>query len=171
MRVIPETFNRQDWPRLVSQTINAIIEHLRSAVGVYYMIGNTDVTTISTVNVGVKVEGTTTPGAQLLRFTHSDNRLTYSSGRTRLFLFQAIGNEVNGGNNDQYAFSFYKNGVKIPETEKTITADSGGNAATFVIQGVIELKVGDYVELFVENQTDADDLTVSYLNVVAVAVV
>ena len=25
MRVVPETFNRQDWPRLVAKTVNALV--------------------------------------------------------------------------------------------------------------------------------------------------
>lgn len=25
MRTIPETYNRQDWPRLVAQTVNALV--------------------------------------------------------------------------------------------------------------------------------------------------
>jgi hypothetical protein len=29
MRVIPETFNRQDWPRLVAQTVNTLARESR----------------------------------------------------------------------------------------------------------------------------------------------
>lgn len=167
MRLVPETYNRGDWPRLVAQTVNLIIDRLQTAVGTYYMMGNTTVTDIVTTGVGVKVAGSTTLGAQNARFANGNNRLTYGPGRTRLFQFTAVGNEAVGGNNHQYAFSFYKNGVKVAESEKTITADSSGKTSTFIIQAIIELSEGDYVEVWVQDNTGTADVTVSHLNVMA----
>lgn len=167
MRLVPETYNRGDWPRLVAQTVNLIIDRLQTAVGTYYMMGNTTVTDIVTTGIGVKVAGSTTLGSQNARFTNGNNRLTYGAGRTRLFQFTAVGNEAVGGNNHQYAFSFYKNGVKVAESEKTITADSSGKTSTFIIQAIIELSEGDYVEVWVQDNTGTADVTVSHLNVMA----
>ena len=170
IRTLPETFNRQDWPRLVAQAVNAIIDRLQTATGAYYMMGNTTPTDIVTTDVDVKVAGTTTIGANVARFTNGNNRLTYGAGRTRLFQFTAVGNEALGGNNHQYAFSFHKNGVRVDESEKIITADSSGRTSTFVIQAVIELETGDYVEVWVRDKTGTTDVTVSYLNVIATPV-
>jgi hypothetical protein len=167
IRQVPETYNRQDWPRLLAQAVNSIINALQPAVGAYRMAGNATATDIVTVDEGVKVAGTTTANAFNERFTHSDNRLTYTNGRKRLFVLSAIGDEVNGGNNHQYAFSFYKNGAKVVPSEKIITADSGGRASVFVIRAIVELEDGDYVEVWVEDQTASTDVTISHLNVTA----
>lgn len=167
MRYLPETYNRQDWPRLVAQTVNFILDRLQQAVGSYSMSGNTTATDIVTTGVGVKVAGTTTAGAEILRFTNGSNRLTYGAGRTRLFMVTAVGDAVNGGNNHQYAFSIYKNGVKVSETEKVLTSDSSGRAGVFVLQGVIELAESDYVEVWVQDNTGTADVTISHLNVIA----
>jgi hypothetical protein len=167
VRFLPETYNRQDWPRLVAQTVNLIIDRLQQAVGSYSMSGNTTATDIVTTGVGVKVAGVTSAGSQILRFSNGENRLTYLAGRTRLFQVTAVGDAINGGNNHQYAFSFYKNGTKVPETEKVITADSAGRAGVFIIQGVIEFAEGDYVEVWAQDNTGTADVTVSHLNVIA----
>lgn len=170
MRIVPETYNRQDWPRLIAQTVNLIIDRLQVAVGSYSMIGNAVATDIVTTGVGVKVAGSTTAGAKIERFSNGNNRLTYLAGRTRLFQFTGVGNEAVGGNSHQYAFSFYKNGVKVVESEKTITSDSSGRSSTFVIQAVIEMSEGDYVEVWVQDNTGSTDVTVSFLNVIAIPI-
>lgn len=170
MRFIPETFNRQDWPRLVSQTVNRLVEFAQNSTGTLYMQANSTVTDIVTQNVGVKIAGTTTAGTNNIRFSHSNNRLTYVDGRDRLFMFSAIGDAINGGNNDQYGFSFYKNGSLIAESEKILTADSAGRAGVFAIQAIIDLVSGDFVEVFVRNVSNTADVTISHLNVIAVPV-
>lgn len=167
MRNVPETYNRTDWPRLIAQTVNAIILKLQPAVGSYSMSNNATATDIVTTSVGVKVAGSTTAGAEIERFSNGNNRLTYLAGRKRLFVCTAVGNEAVGGNNHQYAFSFYKNGTKIAESEKTITSDSSGRTSTFVIQAVTELSEGDYIEVWVQDNTGTADVTISYLNVIA----
>jgi hypothetical protein len=166
VRRIPETYDRLDWPRLVAQTVNDIIGILTPTYGKMYMQANATVTDIVTAATPVKIAGTTTAGDLNQRFTHSDNRLTYIGSRTKVFEVSVVGVLVNGGNNDQYGVYVYKNGSVVPESEKFITADSGGRVTSFSTQCLLELSTDDYVEIWLENLADTDDATVSYLSVI-----
>ena len=165
-RIVPETYRNQDWPRLIAQAINDIIARLTPTYGSMHMQGNTTATVIAASATPVKVAGTTTASAIDQRFDHSSNRLTYAGARTKVFRVGVVGVLQDGGNNDQYGVYVYKNGAVVPESEKFITADSGGRVASFSTQCLIELAAGDYVEVWLENLADTDDATISYLNVI-----
>lgn len=135
-----------------------------------YMQGNTTPTVIAATNTPVKVAGTTTAGPYNQRFSHASNRITYDGARTRFFKIMAAGTLNNGGINDQYGLMFHKNGTAVAESKKVVTADAGGRVVSFAIHAVIELATTDYVEVWVDNATSTADVTISYLNVIAVPV-
>lgn len=138
-------------------------------VGTMYMQANATATVIAAVSTPVKVAGTTTAGANNQRFSHSSNRLTYDGSRTRGFNVTVTGT-LTGGSNDQYGLYVAKNGVEIGESEQYVTANAAGRVESFALQTITQLVTNDYLEVFVENATDGDDVTVSYMNVIVTPV-
>lgn len=139
-------------------------------VGTMYMQNNATVTTIATVSTPVKIAGTTTAGANNQRFSHSSNRLTYDGSASRDFKIDVTGTLESGGANDAYGIYIAKNGTPLTESEQYVTANASGRVELFAIQVITPLVTNDYIEVWVENGTDADDVTISFLNVIAVPV-
>ena len=129
-----------------------------------YMINNTTDTVVATVNVPVKVEGTTTSGV-LSGFTMpSNNRLTYT-GTSSVTVFASVSFTAyrTAGSDATIEAVVYKNGTtpQVNTTTKTlITLDR----ASGLSQGFITLATNDYIELWLVNTTDATDVLVNTMN-------
>lgn len=136
------------------------------SIATMYMQNNATATVIAAVSTPVKIAGTTIAGANNQRFTHAANRLTYDGARTRDFKVSVTGTIANAGANDQYGIYLYKNGLEITESEQYVTANTAGRVESFGIQAIVQLATTDYVEIWLENATDADDATISFLNVI-----
>lgn len=134
-------------------------------IGNYYMTNNTTVTTISTINTPVKVLGTTTANAINQKFSHADNRLTYTGGLTRDFQVSCTAS-LSSGNNNVIGFYVAKNGVVISSSEMYVTTSSGGRFDGVSVQTILSLVETDYIEVFVENSTGTSNVTVGYMNVI-----
>jgi len=134
-------------------------------IGNYYMTANATATTIGAVDTPVKILGTTTANTINQKFTHTDNRLTYSGALIRDFQVTAT-SSLTSGNNNVIGLYVAKNGVVIASSEMYSTTSSGGRAESITCQTILELNEGDYVEMYVENTTAATDITVEYLNVI-----
>jgi len=121
-------------------------------------------TTFAAINTPVKVLGTTT-SSSLFRMTHpANNRLQYGGSKTRTFT--ATGSmSITQSNNNRY-FSFYlaKNGVIIPESRQDIKVVSSTDQVSLTITSRVVLAPGDYVEVWVANQTSTTDVTVQTMN-------
>lgn len=59
-----------------------------------------------------------------------------------------------------------KYGTIITESEIYVTTNAGGRAEAAFCQAVVPMIAGDYIEVFVENDTAIADITVSDLNVI-----
>lgn len=140
------------------------------SVATMYMQNNATATVIAAPNTPVKVAGTTTAGSNNQRFTHSQGRLTYVGARERDFLVTATISLVSAGANDQYGFYIVKNGTPITESEQYVTANAAGRVESVGLQVITDLAENDYIEIWIENTTDADDGTISFLNVIATPV-
>ncbi len=139
------------------------------SVGYYTMNGNAVASDIITQGVAVKVAGTTTNQAVTQKFTHSDNRLTYTGALTRFFKVTAI-LSFTGGNNDKIGSYIAKNGATVANSEMYATANASGRVENAVVQALIQLGTNDYIEVWIENDTDTDDVTVTDLSVICVVV-
>lgn len=64
-----------------------------------------------------------------------------------------------------------KNGTVIDESETYLTANSSGRLENGTIQSLTELVTGDYIEIFVENNTATTNITVEDLSVIATTIV
>lgn len=140
-----------------------------ATVGNYYMRENATVTTISAVDTPVKVAGTTTGNAINQKFTHSDNRLTYTGALTRDIQVSAVAS-FTGGNNKLIGLYIAKNGVAVGDSEMYATTDGSGKAESITVQTVVECEENDYIEIWVENSSDSSNVTVGFLNVIAKAI-
>jgi len=131
----------------------------------YYMNGNATATTIVAQNAEVKVAGTTTSNTLTQKFTNTDNRATYVGAISRFFK-AAVTVSVESGNSQQIGVYLGKNGTIIPSTEVYGTTSGNGRAENIVVQGLFELQSNDYIEVFVENSTAINDITVTDLNLI-----
>lgn len=135
-----------------------------SSISNYYMNGNTTATVVSTSGVAYKVAGTTTSSSITQKFTNTDNRATYNGALSRNFKVTAV-LSVESGNNNQIGVYLAKNGSVLTDSEVYLTTNSGGRAEAGVVQALTNLDQGDYIEVFVENDTGTSNITVSDLNV------
>jgi hypothetical protein len=134
-------------------------------LGELYMIANVTDTTFSAISTPTKVLGTTISG-ELARFTMSaNNRLTYTGlDSVNLFASIAFSASKSGGGTQDARFFLYKNGIKVIPTTRHIDLRTNGDLESCVVQGFVPLVTGDYVELWVENQTSTQAVLVDGMN-------
>jgi hypothetical protein len=130
------------------------------------MQNNATLTDIVTQGVAVKIAGTTTAASINQRFTHSNNRATYIGALTRTFKITAVASVTSTTSNKQIGFYVAKNGAAIPNSEMYVTTNTNQRAESVAVQTITSLATNDYVEIWVENDTDATDVTVTYLNTI-----
>jgi hypothetical protein len=131
----------------------------------YFMNGNATATVIAATGTAVKVAGTTTSGAVTSKFTNTNNRATYIGAIDRLFKLTAT-MSIESGNNHIIGVYVAKNGALINDSEVHITTNAGGRAEAAAVQASVQLEANDYLEIWVENDTAATDITVTNLNVI-----
>lgn len=130
-----------------------------------FMLNNGTVTPIASTGVAVKIEGTTSPNGINQKFNHSNNRLTYVGGLTRNFQVSGVASFVTG-NNQVVGLYISKNGTLVSESEMYATTSGSGRAESIAIQTIFQLEENDYIEVWIENETSAQDITVEFLNVI-----
>ena len=133
----------------------------------YTMTGNSTATVISTTGTPVKVAGTTTNSSITQKFTHTNNRATYAGALSRLGKVTAVVS-LNSGNNNQIGVYIAKNGVPIDESETYLTTNSGGRLENGECQTLANVEEGDYFEVWVENNTSTNNVTVEDLSLVII---
>ena len=124
-------------------------------------------TTISDVDTPTKVDGATSMAALTERLDGStvDNRLQYTGTEPALVSVQTAVS-VEGGNNITGQVMIAKNGEVIAESRgqfKVGTGDAQVSAATFA---VVEMETGDYIETWIENQSNTSDFTLNSMSLV-----
>lgn len=135
-------------------------------VGQMYFTNNATQNTIATTGVFEKIEGTTTASPQTEKFSHINNRLTYTGGITREFVVTAsCSAQAITTNATTITVRIAKNGVTIAESESQATTSATGRNENFYCQALTELAQNDFIELFIANQTNANNLLVTELNV------
>ena len=136
-----------------------------SDIAQYYMHGNATATVISTTGVAVKVAGVTTSAPLTSKFTNTTNRATYAGALNRFFKVSCT-LSVESGNNNQVGVYILKNGVLLGESEVYGTTSGAGRAENIVVQNLVSLVATDYIEVWVENATGTQDITVTDLNLI-----
>ena len=138
-------------------------------VGEYYWDQNATATTISTTDTDVKMAGTSVAGSYNQRFTHASNRVTYSSDLVETFRVTACCS-ISGNNNVVYRIQAYLNGTTPIGTPQRSTTNGSGRAESFSWQGTVQLGEGDYIEMWIANESGTQNVTVEDLSVLVLQV-
>lgn len=127
--------------------------------------GNATVTNIVTQGVAVKVAGTTVIQSDTQKFSHTNNRLTYTGAITRSFKVFATAS-ISAVNSTRLGLHIAKGGSLILNSENYTTAGASNRSENALSQTVVSLATGEFVEVFVENGSSAADVTVTDMSVI-----
>ena len=142
---------------------NSGIENSRTVCKIH-MTNNAIATSIALIDTWYKISGTTISNSYTQRFDNSTtNRCIYTGPSPQLFGVTAIISLINGQNRS-YSFAVAKNGVIQDDTVFEITTSSGGRIDNMSTQYLTEMTTGDYIELYIRNNTDASDPTITHLS-------
>lgn len=135
-------------------------------IGQMYMQGNATATTIGVAGTFVKVAGTTISSELSKYLMPLTNRLTCDAIVRRKFLVQCV-LSFTSSNNQNIEFGFFDStisGVRVPSR---IVQNTGGAgiATTVPLNAVINHAQGDYLELWVTNNTSTAAVTVVSINI------
>jgi hypothetical protein len=133
----------------------------------YFDFSSNTVTTIAVANTWYKLGSSTTQGFSNDGLIHTTNRIT-NSGATGVFKLEGV-ISLQSTATDVLAVSFFKNGSLIPCTEQKqgVTSQGGVNRAGAIpFQCLTQLVAGDYIEVYVKNITNNNNLTLDDLNVI-----
>jgi len=138
-----------------------------SQIGQMYYTNNTVQNPITTQNVFEKIVGVTTASTINQKFSHTNNRLTYTGGLARSFkITAAISANSVITNSVTILTRIAKNGVTIAESESQATTSASARNENFLSQAIVEMTTNDFIEIFITNATNANNLLVTELNVI-----
>jgi hypothetical protein len=123
------------------------------------MHGNSTETVIASTATPVKVAGTFTVGDEAGYTGDTTGKITHTGNTARHIINCIVSMTVTSGTNHTVSMYIALNGTVIPSTKTTTTTSSGlyRSLATFAN---LELDEGDYVEVFVRNESTTDNLIV-----------
>jgi len=143
------------------QDLRDVVVSLANSYGGFHVSTPIE-TAIALVNTPVKALGTTTvSGAVRGMDMPADNRLRYTGAPTRFHTIRAALSVISAASNKVFEFYIAKNGVVDTTSgirrKQGTSSDEGALALEFHIQ----LAQNDYVEVWVENVTDASNMTIT----------
>ena len=130
-----------------------------------YMVNNAVATVISSPGTPTKISGSTVANEINQKFIHTDNNLQYSGILQKSFQITAIAT-FTSGNNNVIGLYIAKNGVVIDDSEMYATTSASGRAESITVHTITEMSNADNIEVWIENETAANNITVEYLNVI-----
>ena len=132
----------------------------------YYFTGNTSETTISIVGTFYKIAGTTSAGSFFEKFDLTTTNRAVYEGVLQGFYRVTVVAAISGGANKLVAMRIAKNGVTTIQSNSVSTTNAGGKAENLVCQDVVSLETGNYIEVFITNNTDTSALIAEDINVI-----
>jgi hypothetical protein len=126
-----------------------------------YMVSNATATTIGAAGTFYKIDGTSTAGANVQRFsTAVTNRMTYTGASADLF-YVALFVAITTGNSQDISVRIAKNGVTLVDSQGGVetTVASAGRRFGISCQAIVQMDPNDYVEPFVANLTSTTAVT------------
>ncbi len=121
-------------------------------------------TTFASAGVAIKALGTTT-SSNLFRMTSpANNRLTYTGSKTRSFLVSGSMSITQPSSNRYFSFYIAKNGIILPESRQDVKVVNSTDQVSFNVTSRVSLAPGDYVEVWVANQTSTSSVTIETMN-------
>lgn len=101
----------------------------------------------------------------------NNGRLRYVGTETRMFHVACTFSFSPATVNDTFVLGVAKNGTVIAASRVLMKVSNSGDARSSAIHIMVELATNDYIELYVGNTTDADDLTIHSINLFAMGIV
>lgn len=118
-------------------------------------------TVIAVAGTYVKAAGTTTLDDASSDFTQPvNNRLLYGGTTTKKFLLNISLSFQTTAANQTLAARIYKNGIAETTSTMTTRAETSGQPTAISINQFIELATNDYIEIWVANLSNANNVTV-----------
>jgi len=121
-------------------------------------------TTFSAANTPTKVLGTTSAISLFRVASPASNKLTYTGTKTVRFLVNCTLSLTSTGNNKIYSVYIAKNGAILPESKQSRKTATGADQAPLALSCTVLLSTNDYIEVWVENNTDVTSLSVLTMN-------
>lgn len=134
------------------------------AIGECYFNNNSTETVIASIGTPVQVSGTYVTG-ELVNITHVNGRLTNAGSETLVLKVSvSMTCSLNLTTADIKAY-IYKNGaVSSNFTQEPSLDGTSPSFHTVSMTGFISLSPNDYIEVYISNQTNTDNITVQSLN-------
>jgi hypothetical protein len=123
------------------------------------LLDNSTATVITDVEVPVKVAGAFTLNPVSQRFDLVDNTLVYRGTSTLFFEISSFC-ALESSNNNVIRNYIALNGVVIPDSMNETTTNAGGRSESLSNRTVLELSEGDEVDLWTQNTSGANNVTV-----------
>lgn len=133
-------------------------------------LSSSAVTTIATISTPIKAAGVTALGSAVDMDDDggTSNRLKYLGSITRIFNIIACTSMTSVGGGDQVALYIYKNGLPITGSEVLrTTASTGSDHGAASVNAMVSMTNGDYVELWVANNSNNNNVTITKLQMTA----
>lgn len=127
-------------------------------------ISSASTTTFNAINTPVKVKGTTTSASLFRVSSPSSNRLTYTGTKTKRFQVMCSLTATQPSSNKFFSFYIAKNGTILPESRQEVKIINSTDQGPVTLSCTVPLSPNDYIELWVENETNTTDLTVQTMN-------
>lgn len=135
-------------------------------------------TTGTSISIAVQSDGSTNmvkagPATSFSNDLEFDNggsnngRLRYTGTRTKMFHVACTISIAPDGANDTFVLGVAKNGTVQAASKVLQKITTANDTQSTALHLMVELSTNDYLELYVGNTTDADDLTIKTLNLFA----
>ena len=144
------------------QDIRDMLESLVPAFGSFSLSAAVE-TSIATVSTPVKCAGTTTAHTTPRDFTHTNGRLTYTGPTDQHLHVASTISFMTAGSNKVISFYLAKNGSVIAGSKTSRKIGTGSDVGSIALHWDLMVSENDYVEIWVENETDNTNLTASTL--------
>lgn len=118
-------------------------------------------TTITTPATFVKAANTSTV-AGAYRFSHTNNRLTYDGPAPASLMLVAMMSFTCAANNQILDFAVAINGVVQVPSKMKAKISTGTDVQAVALTAHATLAPGDYVEIWVANETSAANITIAH---------
>ena len=96
----------------------------------------------------------------LIPYLPLNNRIRYIGTISKHFAIDCAVSTIAVGNNKAMEYQLFKNGTPLSETLMSRAHGTGSEAGSLSLTTNVHLDPGDYIELFVSNETDDTNLTI-----------
>jgi len=149
------------------------VDNVMSPMGEVYWMDELSETVITVVSTPVKATTISSslgaPGTMHGFSLSGQNRLVYDGTRTQIMHCGCtLSAEAVGPGTRQIHAMLYKNGVLIPGSSVTFVAGNTSNISSSAIHAMTSMSTNDYIELWVSNEIDTQNILVHDANIFAV---